>query len=185
MSLTRELREAGSPIRAYLDGVSPVLAATRGSSSTARQMAGDLGLVDLAGKPLLVPAGEAVDGRLSGTAFDIRARIELGGFDPADSTSAAGVARLSDMASLVENGEHRAQVLATRTRRSDVRNLASRLGAIAVGLRIDRQIHTAARVSALVAASGDDHLLLGGRSAIPQRGLSHGQTVAAPFSTTR
>ncbi|MGX9348418.1 hypothetical protein [Microbacterium sp. KNMS] len=111
MSLTRELRDAGSPIRAYLDGISPVVAATRGSSSTARQAAATLGLVDLAGKPLLVPAGDAVDGRVSGTAFDIRARIELGGFDPAASTSAAGVDALPGAASLVENGKHRAAVL--------------------------------------------------------------------------
>lgn len=111
MSLMSELRDAGSPIRAYLDGVSPVLAATRGSSGTARQAAATLGLVDLAGKPLLVPACDAVDGRVSGTAFDIRARIELGGFDPAASTSAAGVDALTGAASLVENGDHRAAVL--------------------------------------------------------------------------
>lgn len=111
MSLTSELRDAGSPIRAYLDGVSPILAATRGSSSTARQAAATLGLVGLAGKPLLVPAGDAVDGPLSGTAFDIRARIELGGFDPAASTSAAGVDVLPGIASLVENGDYRAAVL--------------------------------------------------------------------------
>lgn len=111
MSLTNKLRDAGSSIRAYLDGVSPILAATRGSSSAARQAAAAIGLVDLAGKPLLMPAGDAVDGRVSGTAFDIRARIELGGFDPAASTSAAGVDALPGVASLVENGEHRAAVL--------------------------------------------------------------------------
>lgn len=111
MSLTSELRDAGSPTRAYLDGVSPVLAATRGSSGTAQQMAGALGLVDLVAKPLVVPADNAVDGRLSGTAFDIRARIELGGFDPTVSTSAAGVEALPGVAALVENGEHRAAVL--------------------------------------------------------------------------
>ncbi|WP_051191592.1 hypothetical protein [Microbacterium luticocti] len=111
MSLTTELREAGSPIRAYLDGVSPVLAATRGSSSTARQMASALGLVDLTSKPLIVARDDAADGRLSGTAFDIRTRIELGGFHPAASTSAAGVEALPGVAALVENGEHRAAVL--------------------------------------------------------------------------
>lgn len=111
MTLMSELRDAGSPIRAYLDGVSPVLAATRGSSSTARQTASALGLVDLASKPLLVPAGAAVDGALSGTSFDIRARIELGGFDPAESTSASGVLALPALALMVENGEHRAAVL--------------------------------------------------------------------------
>ncbi|WP_058593743.1 hypothetical protein [Leucobacter chromiiresistens] len=111
MSLTTELRNASSPVRAYLDGVSPVLAASRGTSNKAREMAAELGLVDLAGKTLLVPASEPVDGRLSGTGFDIRARIALGGFDPAKSTSAQGVARLSDFVPLVENGEHRARVL--------------------------------------------------------------------------
>ncbi|UNK69404.1 hypothetical protein [Microbacterium sp. H1-D42] len=119
MSLTSELRHAGSPIRAYLDGVSPVLAATRGSSSTARQAAATLGLVELAEKPLLVPAGDAVDRPLSGTAFDIRARIELGGFDPAASTSAAGVDALPRVAALVENGEHRAAVLSDAFRVGD------------------------------------------------------------------
>jgi len=111
MSLTSQLRDAGSPIRAYLDGISPALAATRGSSSTARQNAVALGLVDLAGKPLLVPAVEPTDGSLSGTAFDIRARIELGGFNPAESTSATAISTLPGVAALVENGDHRAKVL--------------------------------------------------------------------------
>ncbi|MGV9192753.1 hypothetical protein ACQ143_00195 [Microbacterium sp. MC2] len=111
MSLTRELRSARSPVRAYVDGVSPVLAATRGSTPAARQAADALGLVDLANKPLLVPASDGVDRRLSGTAFDIRARIELSGFEPAVSSSAAGVRALSDIAAQVENGEHRARVL--------------------------------------------------------------------------
>lgn len=119
MSLTSELRDGASPIRAYLDGISPVLAATRGSSSTARQAAATLGLIELAEKPLLVPAGDAVDGPLSGTAFDIRARIELGGFDPAASTSAAGVDALTRVAALVENGEHRAAVLSDAFRVGD------------------------------------------------------------------
>ncbi|WP_066215663.1 hypothetical protein [Arthrobacter woluwensis] len=117
--MTNELRNPGSPVRAYLDGVSPILAATRGNSSTARQAAAALGLVDLAGKALLVPAGDAVDKPLSGTAFDIRARIELGGFAPAGSTSAAGIEALSGLAALVDNGEHRARVLSEAFRVGD------------------------------------------------------------------
>src|SRR5690606_13664001 len=60
---------------------------------------------------------------------------------------------------------------AARARRSDVRDLPSRLGAVTVSFRVDRQIQTAARVSALVAASGNDYLLLGGGHTVPQRSL--------------
>jgi hypothetical protein len=52
-----------------------------------------------------------VDGTLSGTSFDFRARIELGGFDPRLSAAAAGVARAAEYAGLVDNGHHRVSVL--------------------------------------------------------------------------
>lgn len=112
MSLTSELRDAGSPIRAYLDGASPVLAATRGSGPVAREMAIALGLADLARQPSLVPASVEVDGGLSGTAFDIRARIALGGFDAAESASAEGIAALPGLVDPAQNGDHRNRVLA-------------------------------------------------------------------------
>src|SRR5690606_21787182 len=93
------------------DGVSPLLAATRAGSCAGRQAAAALGLIDLTRKPLLVPAVDGGDRSLSGTAFDIRARIELGGFDPSESTSAAGILALPGIVALAENGEHRARVL--------------------------------------------------------------------------
>ncbi|MDR2323280.1 MAG: HEAT repeat domain-containing protein [Microbacterium sp.] len=74
-------------------------------------MAASLGLRELAEQPLVVPAAEQVIGTVAGTAFDIRARIELGGFIASESTSAAGVDALPHLIGQVENGEHRARVL--------------------------------------------------------------------------
>lgn len=111
MSLTSMLGDAGSPVRAYIDSVSPLLAVTRGTSSTARGAAQALGLGELARRETLVPPNPNVDRALSGTAFDIRARIELGGFDLDTSASAAGIQTLPDLAPQIDNGVHRVGVL--------------------------------------------------------------------------
>jgi len=111
VSLTSELGDAGSPIRAYVDGVSPRLARTRGTSPAARAMAETLGLVALAASNPIVPAPADVDTRRSGTAFDIRTRIALGDYDIQGSASAAGIARVHLHADETANGHHRAKIL--------------------------------------------------------------------------
>lgn len=111
MSLTDHLRDSGSPVRAYLDGLSPSLADIQGRSEGARAMAQALGLTDLARSKTLVPSLPGVDTARSGTAIDFRVRIALGGFDPGDSAAAVGVAELPFHASGVENGSDRARVL--------------------------------------------------------------------------
>lgn len=111
MSLTSHLRDAGSPVRAYLEGVSPILGDARGGEATARAASASLGLVELSNARSVAPPAAGVGAQLSGTAVDFRARIALGGFDPRDSAAALGVAGLSFYADGVENGAHRAKVL--------------------------------------------------------------------------
>ncbi|GEP49186.1 hypothetical protein FVP74_11995 [Microbacterium saccharophilum] len=107
MSLTGQLRDPGSPIREYLERISP-----RVASSAQKQDAADpLGFADLAQSRLLVPRPKGVDGSLVGMAFDYRARIELGGFDALTSTAAAGVSRADEYRGLVDNADHRLAVL--------------------------------------------------------------------------
>lgn len=112
MSLTDHLRNFGSPVRAYLDGVSPILAGMQGRSSRGQSMARALGLEGLVRSRTVVPPPLGVDAARSGTAIDFRARIALGGFDPHDSAAAFGVAVLPLHEDEIENGSHRAQVLA-------------------------------------------------------------------------
>lgn len=111
MSLTSLLRDPQSPVRAYLDGISPLLAASSGRSDGSRAAAEALGLSELAGSMTIVAPFPGADLPLSGTAFDFRARIELGGFDPRHSAAAAGIAQLPRFTSLMDNGPHRARVL--------------------------------------------------------------------------
>ncbi|MFF1880317.1 hypothetical protein ACFVVC_02445 [Pseudarthrobacter sp. NPDC058196] len=112
MSLTDCLQDSGSPARAYLERVSPRLEASAGNTGGARIAAAELGLTALVDADVVIPRAAGVDGTLSGTAFDFRARIELGGFDPRQSAAAAGIARAAEYASWVENGHHRVAVLA-------------------------------------------------------------------------
>lgn len=111
MSLTRLLRSPGSPVRAYLDGVSPWLTDTMGASRDSRTMAHALGLAALARSRTLVPPLPGVDTARAGTAIDLRARMALTSFDPRESTAAQGVALLPFHAREVHNGAHRARVL--------------------------------------------------------------------------
>lgn len=111
MSLTDHLRDSGSPVRKYLDGVSPSLADMQGGSSEARTMAQALGLAGLCRSRTVVPALPGVDAARSGTAVDFRARIALGGFDPHESAAALGVANLLLLEDETENGSHRTRVL--------------------------------------------------------------------------
>ena len=111
MSLTSELRDAGSPVRAYLDGISPRLTGTRGNTQAAYAMAATLGLPELADRGPLIPVPRGVDAARSGTAFDIRTRLALDGFDLQISASAAGITELPRFIDEIENGLHRARIL--------------------------------------------------------------------------
>lgn len=111
MSLTSLLRDSQSPVRAYLDGISPLLSATGERSEESRAAAEALGLPELARSMTIVAPFPGADLPLSGTAFDFRARIELGSFDPHHSTAAAGIAQLPRYVSLMGNGPHRARIL--------------------------------------------------------------------------
>lgn len=111
MSLTDRLRDSGSPVRAFIEGISPHLASLSGPTSSARTTAASLGLVNLAKSPVLVHAPQSGESALIGTAFDIRARISLGRFDARMSASHTGVSKLLSLADDIENGRHRASVL--------------------------------------------------------------------------
>lgn len=112
MSLTSLLRDPQSPVRAYLDGISPLIEASGGRRSDgAAEAAAALGLPELARCRTVVSPFPGADPRLSGTAVDFRARIELGGFDPHHSIAAVGIAQLANHVPYVENGAHRAKVL--------------------------------------------------------------------------
>lgn len=111
MSLTAHLRDAASPVRAFLDGISPGLADTLGRTEGARVAAGALGLGVLVQSKTAVPPLPGVDAARAGTAVDFRTRIALGGFDPFDSAAALGIAQLPMYEDEVDNGPHRARVL--------------------------------------------------------------------------
>jgi len=111
MSLTSLLSDPQSPVRVYLDGISPLLEASSGQGQGSHAAADALGLLKLSRSEMLSPPFPDVNAALVGTAFDFRARIELGGFDPRSSVAAAGVAHLPDVVPSVVNGQHRAKVL--------------------------------------------------------------------------
>lgn len=111
MSLTSLLRDPQSPERAYLDRISPLLEASGGHSDGARAAAEALGLPQLASSVSVVSPFAGADPRLAGTAFDFRARIELGGFNPHQSVAADGVALLDTLAPLIKNGGHRTRII--------------------------------------------------------------------------
>jgi hypothetical protein len=111
VSLTSLLSDPKSPVRVYLDGISPRLEASRGRSDGSRAAAEALGLLELTKSRLVVSPFPEADLPRSGTAFDFRARIELGVFDPRHSKAAAGIAQLADYVPFVKNGPHRAKIL--------------------------------------------------------------------------
>ncbi|WP_104132326.1 hypothetical protein [Cryobacterium sp. M91] len=111
MSLTKHLEDAESPVRAYIDGISPVLLALTGRTDGARAAADALGFIELAASTAILPPFPGVDVARAGTAVDFRVRIALGGFDAHDSAAALGVADLSLHQGEVENGAHRVKVL--------------------------------------------------------------------------
>lgn len=110
MSLSEHLKDSGSPVRAYLDGV--WLGAVGPEDRSVAAMAEALGLPDLVRRTTVVLPAPGVDPKRNGTAIDFRARIALGAFDPYDSAAALGVAELPFHAEGVENGAHHARVLA-------------------------------------------------------------------------
>lgn len=111
MSLSTLLRDSSSPVRAFLEGISPVVASLVGPTKNARTTANSLGLVDIAKNSVLVPAPESGDNATTGTAMDIRTRIAMDAFDPRTSASAQGMSWIRKQADLVENGTHRTVIL--------------------------------------------------------------------------
>jgi hypothetical protein len=110
MSLTSLLGWA-SPVRDYLDGISPRLQASSGRGEGASTAAEELGLLELTDSRLVISPLPGVDLPRSGTAFDFRARIELGGFAPDQSVAAQGVAQLGEYVPYIPNGPHRARII--------------------------------------------------------------------------
>jgi len=110
MSLTSLLNWA-SPVRDYLDGISPRLEASGGRSEGAYTAVRELGLLELTESRPVVSALPGIDLPRSGTAFDFRARIELGGFAPDQSVAAQGIAQINDFVPHISNGIHRAKIL--------------------------------------------------------------------------
>ena len=113
MSLTKELEDSGSPVRAYIDGISPALREPKGGTKGKSQgsAADTLGLRELAASAVILPPRPGVDVARAGTAIDFRVRIALGGFDAHDSAAALGITEVSLRQDEVENGSHRAQIL--------------------------------------------------------------------------
>jgi hypothetical protein len=97
-----------------------------------RTVADALGLVDLASSKLVVPRPTGVDGTLAGTAFDFRARIELGDFNARSSAAAVGALLAGEYSDRVKNGEHRVTVL------QDAFTLAVSLLGSGMALDLDR-----------------------------------------------
>lgn len=117
MSLKRHLNDKQSPFRSLLEDCAPSLAASAGHSSASRKFAKQLGFYDLVNAPLVVPLPEEVRDKRRhsptvGTAFDIRTRMQLGGFEPRRTASALGVKAANFMyPRLVADGERIAKVL--------------------------------------------------------------------------
>lgn len=111
MSLTKLLGDSGSPVRAYIDGISPTLFGLKGDTGAARTEVDTLGLIELAASSATIPPLPGVDVSRAGMAVDFRARIALGGFDAHDSAAALGVAELPLYEDRVENGSHRVRIL--------------------------------------------------------------------------
>jgi hypothetical protein len=109
MSLTDQLRDAGSPVRVYVDGISPVLMALKSDDTSTATDA--LGLLELVRSSTILPPVRGVDVSRAGMAVDFRVRIALGGFNARDSAAALGVAELPLHEGHVENGSHRARIL--------------------------------------------------------------------------
>jgi hypothetical protein len=95
VSLSTVLNDRGSKERAFILGCSPLLAASLGK--TADNTAASLGFAGLVEAPLLVERERAVEAATIGTAFDYRARFELGGFDPESSVAYGGLTYLQTL----------------------------------------------------------------------------------------
>lgn len=91
------LNDRGSKERAFVLGCSPLLAASIGR--TADTISASLGFGELIKAPLLVERERAVEAGTIGTAFDYRARFELGGFDPESSVAFRGLEYLQALLS--------------------------------------------------------------------------------------
>jgi hypothetical protein len=92
VSLSTVLNDRGSKERAFTLGCSPLLAASIGK--TADMTAASLGFAPLVEAPLLVERERTVEAATIGTAFDYRARFDLGGFGPESSVARGGLTYL-------------------------------------------------------------------------------------------
>lgn len=110
MSLTSLLRDPQSSVRMYLEGIASGLSELS-QNSTSRSSSDHLGLLEISRSTLLHPRPPGVDGGLVGTAFDFRARMELGPFNARSSTAATGAAQVARYQRTLENGRHKARVL--------------------------------------------------------------------------
>jgi hypothetical protein len=92
VSLSTVLNDRGSKERAFVLGSSPLLAASIGK--TADMTAASLGFARLVKAPMLVEREHTVEAMTIGTAFDYRARFDLGGFDPESTVARSGLTYL-------------------------------------------------------------------------------------------
>ncbi len=100
MSMTSELKDKNSPFSKLIHGSAPKLGLVEGRSVEGRNAADKLGFYELLDSTLVASVPEGVENRRKhsptvGTAFDIRTRMMLGGFDPWKSSSAKGLAAFS------------------------------------------------------------------------------------------
>ena len=95
MSLSTVLNDRGSKERAFVLGSSPLLAVSVGK--TADMTAASLGFARLVKAPLLVEREHTVEAMTIGTAFDYRARFDLGGFDPESTVARSGLTYLQTL----------------------------------------------------------------------------------------
>jgi len=110
MSLIDHLRDPESSVRIYLEGISPGLRPSAEDSGPLTS-SDQLRLWETARSPVLHQRPTGIDGALVGTAFDYRARMELGGLDVLTSTAAIGAKRITRDQSILDNGRHKARVV--------------------------------------------------------------------------
>ncbi|WP_066589214.1 hypothetical protein [Cellulomonas timonensis] len=111
MSLTDHLSDSHSPVRAFVDGLSPIFTGVPGTSKATQAMVRALGLQTLVLSRSVVPPPPGAVAALVGTAIDFRTRIALSDFSPHHSVAALGVARVAGHESQIKNGTHRVRVL--------------------------------------------------------------------------
>jgi hypothetical protein len=116
MSLTRHLSDKESPIRQFIYGSAPQLAVAGTRGRQGQLMASAFGFDELTALSTQLPIPEGVKGRQShaitaGIALDYRLRMDLPGFDFADTVAQRGLDVLAAAPSIVHRGKHIHNVL--------------------------------------------------------------------------